>query len=89
MRRKRLNKRANFTVTRAIRRVLQHMRFRRHGFLSRPLRNEAAKRRQLPSVCRNAPEVCRKTRSDPRAVRPSTLNPSTGAYFLVYPIRSS
>jgi hypothetical protein len=61
MRLKRLNRHINFTVLHAIRRVRLHKRFHRHAFQSRTTRDQATKRRQLPSVCRNVPEVCRKT----------------------------
>jgi hypothetical protein len=89
MRRKRLNSHRNFTVTRAIRRVMRHKRFHLHAFLSRTTRDEAAKRSQLPSVCRNAPEVCRKTARGAVVRRPCTSSPSTDADFLGYPIRAS
>jgi hypothetical protein len=87
--RKRLNRRANFTATGAIRRVMRHKRFRRHAFQSRTTRDEAAKRRQLPSVRRNAPEVCRKTRQAAAVSRPCALSRSTDADFLARPIRAS
>jgi hypothetical protein len=89
MRRKGLKRRPNFTVTRAIRRVVRHKRFHRHAFLSTTTRDEAAKRRHLPSVRRNAPEVCRKTRQGAAVSRPCTLSPSIDADFLVRPIRAS
>jgi hypothetical protein len=89
MRRKGLNRRPNFPVTRAVRRVMRHKRFHPHAFLSRTTRDEVAKRRQLPSVCRNAPEVCRKTQQGVAVSRPCTLNPSIDADFLVRPIPAS
>jgi hypothetical protein len=89
MRRKRLNKRANFAGEWAIRRVMRHKRFRRHAFQSRTTRDEAAKTRQLPSVCRNAPEVCRKTPRDPAVSRACTLSPSIDADFPFDPIQAS
>jgi hypothetical protein len=87
--RKRLNRHPNFTLTQAIRRVIQHKRFPRHGFQSRTTRAEAAKRRELPSVRRNAPEVCRKTPQAAAVNRPCTASPSADAGFLGYPIRTS
>jgi hypothetical protein len=89
MRRKQLNRRANFAGERAIRHVMRHKRFRRHTFLSRTARDEAAKRRQLPSVCRNAPEVCRKTPQAAAVSRPCASSPSTGTDILLDPIRAS
>jgi hypothetical protein len=68
---------------------MRHKRFRRHAFLSGTTRDEAAKRRQLPSVCRNAPEVCRKTLRDTAVSRPCTLSPSIDADFLLDPVRAS
>jgi hypothetical protein len=89
MRGKRLNRRLNFTLTRAIRRVVRHKRFRRHAFLSRTMRDETAKRRQLPSVRRNAPEVCRKTPQGAAVSRPCTASPSADADFLARPLQAS
>jgi hypothetical protein len=65
MRRKRLNRRPNFTRRRAIHRVMRLKRFHRHAFLPRTTRREAAKSRRLPSIRRNVPEVCRKTPKAP------------------------
>jgi hypothetical protein len=68
---------------------MRHKRFHQHAFLSRTTRNEVAKRSQLPSVCRNAPEVCRKTRQGAAANRACTLSPSTDADILRDPVRAS
>jgi hypothetical protein len=44
--RKGLNRRPDFAVTLAIRRVVRHKRFHRHAFLSKTTRDEALRRRQ-------------------------------------------
>jgi hypothetical protein len=89
MRRKGLNGRAYFTVTRAIRRLVRRKCFRRQDFPWRTARDETAKRRRLPSVRRNAPEVCRKTPHAAAVSRPCTTSPSTDAGFLFNPVRAS
>jgi hypothetical protein len=87
--RKRLNSHPNFPATRAILRVTRHKRFHRHTFLSRTTRDEAAKPRRLPSVRRNAPEVCRMTPQDSSVSPRCTSSPSTDADFIARPIRAS
>jgi len=62
---------------------MQYKRFRRHAFLSGTTRDDVAKRRRLPYVCRNAPEVCRKTGQGGAVSRACTLSASTGSDFLL------
>jgi hypothetical protein len=89
MRGKGLNRRADFTGAADNSRVIRLNRFRRHGFLSGTMAGEAAKRRRLPYVRRNAPEVCRKTPRCPAVSRACTLSPSTDADFPFAPVRAS
>jgi hypothetical protein len=55
MRCKRLNRRPNFRACARVARATPLKRFHRHGFSHQTTRVEAAKRRRLPPVCRNAP----------------------------------
>jgi hypothetical protein len=57
MRRKRLNRRSNFSGRMVIARTTPLKRFHRHGFLQRTTRCEGAKRRRLPPICRNVPRL--------------------------------